>query len=275
MLEIQEKTKAVSIDLDYLEHNFFYFDIPVEYKLESDTAIKIYPVTVRDSEFFLFSKDVLEFDKNSLPDVKIIQMSYLQYLNEHMLKDKKQLDKFINILVLCLKFTTPYILQDEKGKPFLYDKDKNVRINEKQFEDIRRIILYQNIVDYDDEYINPELKKNLQEVAYLKNKNIEIPTLERKIAIITSHTGILKSVQLEMTYRSHSLLFQEVYEETEYTTIYPILAFAGKTDKTDKWIYKIKKGKFADQTISVSQYNKQAGGDGKVAQKIVENNKEE
>ena len=53
--------------------------------------------------------------------------------------------------------------------------------------------------------------------------------------------------------------------------MYPILSMFGKADKTEQWIYKKKKGKFADQTISVSDYNKQAGGQGEVSQKIVNN----
>ena len=40
-------------------------------------------------------------------------------------------------------------------------------------------------------------------------------------------------------------------------------------DKMEKWIYKIKKNKFEDQVVSVSKFNEQAGGNGQVAQKIV------
>ena len=258
-------------DLDYLKRNFFYFDLPVDYSLGPNSTLKIYPVSVKDSEYFLYSKGILDIDKNSLPDVKIIQMSYLQFVFEYLMKDKENLQKLVNILFLCLHFNKPFFNFDENGKILLIDKELNVVINEKQFDDIRSIILYQNLIDYDDEYINPELKAKLDEAQYLKSRNIVAPSLERKIAIITAHTGIDKKSQLEMTYRSHTLLFQEVYEETEYTTMYPILFMFGNADKTEQWIYKKKKGKFADQTISVSDYNKQAGGLGEVSQKIVNN----
>lgn len=264
----------MSVDINYLKHNFFYFDKPVDYILENKSELKIYPVSLRESEFFLSSKDILEVDKNSFPDVKIIQMSYLQFLNDILLHEEVNKQKLFNILKICLKFENPYLILGKNKKNYLIDKNQGIIINSKEFDDIKRIILYQNIVDYDDEYINPELKRKLNEELYLKNKNIDIPSLERKIAIITAHTGLSKLDQLEMTYRSHSLLFDEVYAETEYVTLYPLAAYCGKTDKVDKWIYKIKKEKFADQVVSVGNFNKQAGGDGNIQQKII-NNKEE
>lgn len=260
---------AVSIDIEYLTRTCFYFDEPVKYKLNENQAIEIYPVSLRDSEFFLSSIDILKIDKNSIPDAKIIQMSYLQFLYEEVLKDKISKQKLFNILNICLKFSSPFIVYDENKKPFLVDEKQRIVINAKQFDEIKRIILYQNFSEYDDEYINPEFQKNIEEAQKLKNKNIEAPNLERKMAIITAHTGISKKDQMEMTYRSHSMLFQEVYEETEYVTLFPIMAINGNVDKMERWIYKTKKNKFEDQVVSVSKFNEQAGGNGQVVQRIV------
>lgn len=260
---------VVSIDINYLTRCFFYFDKPVIYTLKNGKKIEINPVLLTDGEYFLSSIDILKIDKNSIPDVKMIQMSYLQFLYETILKDKVSKQKLFNILNICLKLKMPYILEEKDNKVYLVDKETGIVIDSKEFDDIKRIILYQNIVDYDDEYVNPEFQKNIDEALRLKNRNVEAPTLERKMAIITAHTGISKKEQMEMTYRTHSLLFQEVYEETEYTTLYPIMAIGGNADKMEKWIYKIKKNKFEDQVVSVSKFNEQAGGNGQVTQKIV------
>ena len=263
----------MSIDINYIKHNFFYFDEPVPYQLDDEHEIKIYPISVRDSETFMFCKDVIDQDKNSIPDIKIIQMSYLQYIIEYLFKNPVNVSKLLIILQKCLLFTDPAIGYHKKDEPIIVDKETGAMINSKNFDDIRKVILYQNIAEYDDEYINPELKKNIEEAQYLKSKNIELPSLERKIAIITSHTGISKEEQLKMTYRSHSLLFNEVREETDYLSMYALaMMFGDKKHKPDAWIYKFKKEKFADQTMSVAQYNQQAGGDGKVTQKIINNN---
>lgn len=257
------------VDIEYLKRKYFYFDDPVPYKSNNNQIIFIYPISLRDSEFFLSSKEVLEIDKNSLPDVKIIQMTYLEFLCKVVLQEEEQRQKLLNILILCLKFNNPIIVYDEKNKPFLIDKEKEIIINSKDFDEIKRIILYQNLIDYDDEYVNPELQQKIDEDKMLKMRNVDFPSLERKMSIITAHTGILKKDQLEMTYRTHSSLFQEVYEETEYNTLYPVAAFTGQSDKVSKWIYRMKKNKFEDQVVSVSNFNKQAGGTGEVGQKIV------
>lgn len=260
---------AVSVDIEYLTRTCFYFDESVKYKLNEKQTIEIYPVSLRDSEFFLSSIDILKIDKNSIPDAKIIQMSYLQFLYEEKLKDKINKQKLFNILNICLKMNAPYIVYDENKKPFLVDEEQRVVISAKQFDEIKRIILYQNFSEYNDEYVNPEFQKNIEEAQKLKNKNVEAPNLERRMAIITAHTGISKKQQMEMTYRSHSMLFQEVYEETEYVTLFPIMTINGKADKMERWIYKNKKNKFEDQVVSVSKFNEQAGGNGQVAQRIV------
>ena len=261
--------RVVSVDIDYLTRCFFYFDKPVNYTLKNGVKIEITPVLLTDSEFFLSSMDVLRIDKNSIPDVKIIQMSYLQFLYNTILEDKISKQKLFNILNICLKLKMPYILEGKDSKVYLVDKETGIVIDSKEFDDIKKIILYQNIIDYDDEYVNPEFQRNIDETFRLKNRNVEVPTLERKMAIITAHTGISKKEQMEMTYRSHSILFQEVYEETEYVTLFPIMAINGNADKMERWIYKTKKNKFEDQVVSVSKFNEQAGGNGQVAQKIV------
>lgn len=265
----------MSVDINILSHLYFPFDEPVPYILNKSLSIKIYPISLRNSEFFLSSKDILEIDKNSIPDPKIIQMTYLKFLYKIILpQSPANRQKLLNILKLCLGLNYPAIILDEKERAFIVDNETGIRISSSQFDEIKKIILYQNIFDYDDEYVNPEFKQNIEAGRALKNKNIESPSLERKMAIITAHTGITKREQLEMSYRAHSLLFQEVYEETEYTTMYPIAAICGKNDKFDKWIYKQKKGKYDSETISVSKFNEQAGGNGEVAQQII-NKKED
>ena len=80
MLEILGRKKAVSVDINILSRLYFPFDEPVPYILNKSLSIKIYPISLRNSEFFLSSKDILEIDKNSIPDPKIIQMTYLKFL---------------------------------------------------------------------------------------------------------------------------------------------------------------------------------------------------
>lgn len=254
----------MSIDIDYLTKVYFYFDKPVDYKLSAGEVV-IYPIQLTASEIFLSSVGILTIDKNSLPDPKIIQMSYLQFLSEVMFNQasptfQTNIQQLLNILILCLDLKAPTIQYDDFNRPYIYDNVRDISIDARQFDDIRRIILYQNLPRYDDEYINPDLKKAMQEQDELKNKNIETPTLERKMAIITAHSGLSKREQEQMTYRSHCLLFDEVCGEVEFSTVRPIALFGGKDKELEHWIYKNKKGRFDRYVKSVESYTDSMGG---------------
>lgn len=254
---------AANLNISFYEHTYFYFDIPVKYRL-ADKELTIYPISVKDSEFFLSSVPILNVDKNSMSSVEIIQMSYLEFIYKELFKDDANIDRMAIIAKYCFHMESPMVGFDEKNKPYLEDRKLGIKINSKQFEDIRRIILYQNLVHYDDEYINPELKQMMSEVDSVKNIGLESPTIERRIAIITAHCGLSKKEQLEMTYRSHCLLFEEVYGEVEFTTLRPIMLYAGKGNEMEHWIYKKKKGKFDGYITDIDTYANNMGGSGAI-----------
>ena len=170
------------------------------------------------------SIDAFQIDKNAMNSVEIIQMTYLDFLFKMLIpSDEANLlfDKTLNILKLSLGWDRWNIKLDEKKRVQLIN-DEGAVINGKQFEDIRRIILYQNIPSFNDEYIDPDLKKSMAEVDRLKALNIEPPSLERKMAIVTAHCGLSKFEQMKMTIRAHQLLFNECAAEVEFTTTRPI-----------------------------------------------------
>ena len=250
---------GANLNIGFYEHTYFYFDMPVKYKI-ADKELIIYPITVKDSEIFLSSVPILNVDKNSIPSVEIIQMSYMEFMYKELFKENVNIDRMALIAKYCLHMESPFVGFDRDKKPYLEDRKLGIKINSKQFEDIRRIILYQNLIHYDDEYINPEIKQMMVEVDNVKNAGIDSPTIERRIAIITAHCGISKKEQLEMTYRSHCLLFEEVYGEVEFTTVRPIMLYAGKGGEIDHWIYKKKKDKFDGYTVDTEKYVSSMGG---------------
>lgn len=259
------------IDIDFLSKVYFWFDLPVPYKLEKDKEIFIYPIEVKDSEVFLSSIDIISIDKNSLNDPKYISMSYLDFLfSAFIFGDDKNLSELSKIklaflLSKCLKWedeTDIKIIVDNKNKgKIIY---KNYEIKSKQFEDIRRIILYQNLIDFDDSYVNPDVKEAINELEKVKFQNIEIPNIERRMAIIAAHTGILKTVQMGMTYRSHTALFKEVYGEVDYSTIRTAALvgnmFSKKKNEIEDWIYKKKQDKYSKYFTSQEKYSESMGG---------------
>lgn len=250
---------GANLNLDLYRKAYFYFDLPVEYIIKGKSLF-IYPITVKDSEIFLSSASVLSIDKNASDSVEIIQMSYLAFIYNILFQDEINISKFANILKYCLHVEKPYIGFDDNSRPYLKIND-DISVSAKDFDNIRRIIMYQNLVHYDDEYVNPEIKKMMDEVDAVKNAGIESPSIERRMAIITAHCGISKQEQMNMTYRSHSLLFEEVYGEVEFETTRPILLYAGKGNEIDHWIYKKKKDKYDGYMTDADSYAQSMGGD--------------
>lgn len=250
---------GANLNLDLYRKAYFYFDLPVEYKIEDKTLL-IYPIIVKDSEIFLSSVSVIDIDKNASDSVEIIQMSYLAFIYNVLFQDEINISKFVNILKYCLHVKNPCVGFDDNSRPYL-KIDDDFSIGPKDFENIRRLILYQNLIHYDDEYMDSDLKKAIEDTNRLRNKNVEVPNIERKCAIITAHCGLSKKEQLEMTMRAHSMLFDEVYGEIEFTTTRPILLYAGKGKDIDHWIYRKKKDKLDSYITEKSKLVQQMGGE--------------
>lgn len=258
----------MAVDIDFLTEAYFIFDEKVPYKI-GDKILYISPISVKDSNIFMSSVDILTVDKNSSSDPKVISMSYLQFLCEVLIPlNKLNIGRLGNILNLCLGIDKARLCVDTDGpkpKPFILDEENDIRIYPKDFDDIVKIILYQNIPSYDDSYINPELKEAMQKQDELKHKGIEQPNLERRMAIISAHSGITKADQLTMTMRSHNFLFSEVVGEVEFTSTRTGLMvgrmLGNKSPTPDHWIFAKKKDKFEDYVKSVSDYKKSAGMD--------------
>lgn len=260
----------VMVDLDVLSRLFFAFDEPVIYGVQNNATVTISPIPITKSEQFLSSVDVIRYDKNSSSSVEIIQMSYLDFLLRVLLRgedaDKYNI-KLSIILQYCLGIKDWYLTIGENNKAVLIDKETGITITHKQFEDIRRIILYQNILHYNDEYVDPELKKAMDDVDRVKGRNIVPPSLERKMAIITAHCGLDKERQKTYTLRSHQALFEECVGEIDFLTVRPVSIYAGK--EIAHYIYPKKKDKYDGYFTSVEKYNKSMGGNGNIKSVIV------
>lgn len=252
------------VNIDLYQKAYFTFDKPVPYEI-GGTTLYIKPVMLTESDIFLASIDILQHDKNAAPDPAIIQMSYLEYMVAVVAQtDDLFVDKLTNLLYYCLDMLQWHFELNERGKPVLCDDTHDVTITAKKFDEISRIILYQNILHYDDAYVNPEFRKMMDEVDAVKNFGKEFPTLERKMHIITAHTGITKEQQMKMTFREHQGVFEEVTGEVDFLTTRALALRYGMKD-AEHWIYRNKKGKYDGYITSMGKYQKSFGGDGSIA----------
>jgi hypothetical protein len=155
---------------------YLYYDLPVPYK-----KIKIYPVTVKDYLLFNAYSSCLLLDKNSIPDVKAISMNNLEYIFYCAYKENKKEEYLVSldrILSMCLKEDKTFeninesikrYRRDEKtGKPFFVIEEE--RYLSEDFEEIKKIICQQNLVEIPDETISKEVRDSLEKARKYKEK---------------------------------------------------------------------------------------------------------
>lgn len=254
------------LNIDFLQKAYFAFDEPVPYTI-NDKVIEITPIKLKDSEIFLASIIIFQHDKNSSPSVEIIQMSYLQYMIEVLMPhDEVFIDKMANVLHLCFGIDDWKVVKNDKGKYVLIDRTHDIELTSKKLEELVRIACYQNILHYDDAYVNPEFKKMMEKVDSVKNFNREFPSIERRMYIIEAHTGITKQEQKTMTFREHQGLFEEVVGEVEFNTTRAISLYAGK--EVPHWVYPPKKQKYDGYMTSMGKYKQSFGGSANISDNV-------
>ena len=108
--------------------------------------------------------------------------------------------------------------------------------------------MFQNIKDYDDRKLDPEVQKIYNDYISLKQRDIHQPTFEEKLNYVLGITG--KSVEEinNMTYRRFDGIFDSMVNRDEYIAIKIIEASEKfKCDKTSIYfLYQKKKDKYAD-----------------------------
>lgn len=250
-----------NVNVNSFVSGYTTFDEPIPCK-----GLNIYPIIMKDVFSFLSSYNILTIKKNEIPDIKIIQMSYLRFVFDLMISDELWQDKFLMIVSLCFKLNENnkyYTKEHEKNKllvrndgdvlicmfngwnvRFIIKNDKtklyidDVEINSKEFEEICRIIMYQNIVEYDDSYIDPDVQEVIDDVSKLKNKSYTMPTIEKQMSVVSMQTGILKKDIAQMSYREFTLLFKAVVESIDYQINKRVDLQDKKFDKTvPHWVY--------------------------------------
>ena len=72
------KVVVVLVDIDNLQLNYFINEYAVPYELKKGAEIFIYPIKVKDFPIYANCKELLEIDKNTINDIDVIQMNYLE-----------------------------------------------------------------------------------------------------------------------------------------------------------------------------------------------------
>lgn len=242
--------------MEYKDYIAPYVSIsrPVEYK-----GLKLYPIKVKDYYEFLSSYDILDINKNKIPDVEVIQMTYLQYVVDKLFNDETIVNqnhsitfgniwelKFANIMELCLGIKSKDVIIKHEDNKITLILD-GIEISANDFDDLRKLILFQNLNTYDDTILSEDVENAIRERNEMSNKGLLVPQLEDMFDKVMLKTGLEEEKILNMTYRRFERIFKSLVEEVDYT-IFKMAECQGAQFKNpiDHWIYKSSRDKYAD-----------------------------
>lgn len=172
-------------------------------------GITIYPVTMNDIIIFQFLESSIILRKNSIfREKKIIKMSYLDFLlfsfkNEELELQYKipGLSQYycyaIELLRLCCKDSEIRIVE-KTGKIKIDGKI----LTSQEFDDIRKIIIIQNGIDFDiDEFINYDTEQSLLNAQKKLNNNDEQISIEDYVDSLVIVMHVTEKFVMNMTIR--------------------------------------------------------------------------
>lgn len=207
------------VDLKDLELKYFCNGYDVPYEVKNGGTLNIKPILVKDYPYYEVSKGLLEINKNEINNIDIIKMSYLEFVFNLINVDTSHNNSLIDICRLTLGYEKIAIgLHNKRKCLLLCDEDNTVKyiITSKEFDDIIKIILNQNDANYDNRYVNPEVRELMAEYYKVRHNDIRTPNLEEKKAYVVSKTGMEINRINNMSYR----LFDLVYNSCVNSEIY-------------------------------------------------------
>ena len=192
-----------------------YFDEPIKYK-----ELLIYPVKVKDYLEFHTVVNCLLVDKNSIPDVKIISMSYLRFLDYEAMENKAPyvyMIKMLFCIVLHMDFSEDIkFYVNDKDKAFF--KIKDIEYDAGDFDKISSIILKQNCISPIDETIQKEIRDELERAKKYKmqQNHRKICSLEEQMICVLISTPLKMEDIYNLTIRKFEKILQRADAKLHY-----------------------------------------------------------
>lgn len=205
--------------IEQIDMMYFQSSTPVPYEINNEgikTTLLISPIRVRDWAIYENCISILDINKNEINNPKVIMMSYLEFLVTMIEQGEEQVDMKLRYIIEKSLGEKYMAYKEYKGKKCIVvglDENKpKCIITHKDFDNIKRIILYQNIVDYDERYISPDVRKSMEMYNKIKNKGVENPNLEKKKVFIMSKNGMDEEKINNLTYRCFSQIYTSLVD---------------------------------------------------------------
>jgi hypothetical protein len=194
---------------------YYIFDDPIPFK-----SLLLYPIRMKDYLMFMAYSDCLTIDKNSIPDTKVIGMSYLEYILSGSTTENLWVGKLDRILRLCLN--------DKDGKrdiKYGYDENQKIfisidgeKINGSDFDELKEIICEQQAIELEDYTIQKEVRDALKKAQEFKNRSsgAKMAGLEDQILCLVASTAMSVEDVSGLTIRKFTKLLERVDAKLHY-----------------------------------------------------------
>lgn len=200
---------------------FLIYNKPIKY----DEHITLYPVTMNDIVSFQeFSQSIIVRKNSTFHDKKIIKMTYLDFLL-YCLGNKELEEQYkivglsqyyfyaIQLLQLCCKDSKIQISQ-QTGQIIINEEI----ITPQMFDDLRRIIIIQNDIDFDvDEFLNYDTEQRLLKAKKDLNKNEDTANIEDYIDSLVIAMNSTEESIMNMTIRKFYRYLKRYQLHESYT----------------------------------------------------------
>jgi len=225
----KKESKVSKYEIQYI------YDKPVNYK-----GLEIYPVTMRDYLQFNYYAQCFTLDKNSSRDIKVISMTYLDYMYSSSTKDLPYFAMFDAIMKLSLrkKNMVAQYGRNAKGKPIFIIE--GTEYSSKDFDEIKNIISEYNLLDLPDDKIQKEIRDNMQKAKELRakmNGNVKMASLEDQLVCVLISTSLSLEQISDLSIRKFHKILDRVDAKLHYE-IYLSASMSGFVEFKDKSVIK-------------------------------------
>lgn len=199
------------------EYDYYLtYDYPIPYK-----ELQIYPATMKEYLEFHTYVTCLLYEKNSVPNPRLISMSYLRYIF-YLAEEENSiaLHLLYMLLKLVLKIEAEDAIKFYKRDERAYFSINGVEYDSNDFDKIKNIICIQNQIQQIDETIKKEVRdalKKAQEYKMQQNKNKMCSLEDQMLCVVIS-----SSLKLEDIYNLSIRKFSKILERIDHKMHYEI-----------------------------------------------------
>lgn len=231
-------------------------------------GLLLQPINMRHFSDYLECIKIFQIDKNKY--IEYVQMSELEFIL-HLCSDINLCYLFLRLMNLCTNYEADDISFKYEGKRKLYLYLGDNKFDKKDFENIKRLICYQNIPDYDDEYIDPDFKQALEDAKELMYKNSPKINMGNRISGVMTITGLTYDEIMDMAIIGFFDLFDKSSQYPDWNimkraSLQPGVKFK---NKIPHWLFRDKNMEYESIITSTQDIGEITDSD---AEKIISNN---